>query len=175
VEANRTQEDHALEVNPLDTNFLMETFIEKKNAKLTKTLSLWDQIQTYKVGSYAEKSFLIDPKVSAKIADAIEKHSERGPNTKFIDADAGLCLVTKEVMQRDLFPSPKSHFVFEKDPRLEILNRRAMEHYLRKECKTCSVSLVKSVMDFPTSCGDKEGKNHFTGMASWAENELQNA
>ena len=70
---------------------------------MEQKFSLWDQIQTYKVGNYVEKTLLIDPKVAVTIADAIEKHSERSPDTKFIDADAGLCLVTKEIM-----PIPKS-------------------------------------------------------------------
>ena len=158
LEANQTQEDHALEVNPVDTTFLKATFFEKKIRKVEERYSLWDQIQTYKVGNYSEKTLLIDPKVASTIADAIEQHSERGPDTKFIDADAGLCLVTKEIMQRDLFPSPKSYFIFEKDSTLEILNQRAIKNYLTKECKVCSVSLVKSVADFHNGCGDKKGK-----------------
>jgi hypothetical protein len=153
------QEIYAQEVNPVDTDFLTETFVKKIDKKTQIKLSLWDQIQTYKVGMYQEKTFLIDPKVSATITDAIEKHSERGLDTKFIDADAGLCLVTKEVMQRDLFPSSKSHFVFEKDPLLNVLNRRAIDNYLTKECKVCSVSLAQSVINWYASSLDKEGKN----------------
>ena len=134
---------------------------------MEQKFSLWDQIQTYKVGNYVEKTLLIDPKVAVTIADAIEKHSERSPDTKFIDADAGLCLVTKEIMQRDLFPSPKSYFIFEKDPTLEIVNQRAIKNYLTKECKVRSVSLVKSVVDFQHGSGDKKGKYFRNRNTKW--------
>jgi len=43
------------------------------------------------------------------IGDAIERTSERGPETKFIDADGGLCLVTDDIMRRNLYPASKSH------------------------------------------------------------------
>ena len=79
----------------------------------------------FRSGTYHEKSFLIDPKVARTIAEAIETHSERGPDTKFIDADGGLCMVTKEVMERDLFPATNGHLVFEKDTHFQVLNRRA--------------------------------------------------
>jgi hypothetical protein len=49
--------------------------------------------------------------VSETIGSAIEKHSERGPDTKFIDADGGLCLVTKDVMRRDLFKAANGQAV----------------------------------------------------------------
>lgn len=161
MEDYRMQKDHAMEVNPVDTNFLTNTFVEKKRGSRPEgqLFNLWDHIQTYKVGMYYEKTLLIDPKVSAIIGDAIEKHSERGPDTKFIDADAGLCLVTKELMQRNLFPSANSHIIFEKDPLLDVLNRRAKENYLTRECKKCSVSLVKSVVDFHNINGFTEGNN----------------
>jgi hypothetical protein len=59
--------------------------------------------------------------VAETIAGAIEKHSERGPDTKFIDADGGLCLVTGEVMRKRLFPgSGITHFVFEKENNCKV-------------------------------------------------------
>jgi hypothetical protein len=83
--------------------------------------------------------------VSETIGSAIEKHSERGPDTKFIDADGGLCLVTKDVMRRDLFKAANGHLVFEKDSNFQVINRRAN---LIKDCKLCKISLVKSVAEF---------------------------
>ena len=92
------------------------------------------------------------------IGDAIEKNSERGPETKFIDADGGLCHVSSDVMKRNLFPAPNAHFVFEKDNILQVLNRRAAKNYLSKECKFCKISIVKSVTDYHGMWGQYMGR-----------------
>jgi hypothetical protein len=150
------QEDYALEVNPIDTNYLQKTFIEKTSSKgAGERISYWDHIQSYRSGAYHEKTFLIDPKVAAVIAETIEKHSERGAATKFVDADAGLCQVTKEVIQRNIF-TDGSHVIFEKDPNFLALNKRAQQNYLTKECKLRKISLVKSVAENRSSWKGKD-------------------
>ena len=153
------QEDYASEVNPEDTNYLKQTYFDQTGPRLSgQKISFWDHIQSYKSGTYHEKTVLIDPKVAAVIAETIEKHSERGPATKFIDADGGLCLVTKEVMQRNIF-ADGGHHIFEKDPNLEVLNKRAQQNYLTKECNFRKISLAKSVADSRPSWKGK-GFNH---------------
>jgi hypothetical protein len=154
------QEEYGSVVNPVDTEYLKQTYFQQKGSQASKEkISLWDHIQSYKNGSYHEKTLLIDPKVAALIAETIEKHSERGPATKFVDADAGLCLVTKEVMERNIF-TDDGHFIFEKDPNLQILNNRAEQNYLNKECKIRKVSLARSIADNQASWKGKELSMH---------------
>ena len=92
------------------------------------------------------------------IGAAIEKNSDRGPETKFIDADGGLCLVSDDVMKRNLFQGDQSHFVFDKDINFRVLNNRASKDYLSKDCKICKISFVKSVTDYHSTGGPYLGE-----------------
>ena len=61
-------------------------------------------------------------------------------------------------MKRDLFKAADGHLVFEKDSNFQVVNRRAAENYLSKDCKLRKISLVNSVMEFQKNWGQYIGE-----------------
>ncbi|TRY62715.1 hypothetical protein TCAL_14357 [Tigriopus californicus] len=126
------EKDHAQSLDPDSFRFLGRTRINRRLSRQSSekdiSVPLWNYLQSYVRGGYLEKHIMMDPALAEQIADLIQKKSQRGRKTYWIDADGGFSQVTKCVMERDLFHLAK---IFVRDQHIRLLNEHALETHLK--------------------------------------------
>ena len=158
---NQDMENYIKQNDPEDYKYLCETYIKRMHQTKTRgdhailkeeKMSICQYLMSYEK-HFSEKSILVDRAVAFKIAKNIVDNSdaketiqgEEGyTNTMFIDANAGLCRVSDEIIK---FCNQSSHIfscykIFEKDVNLVPVLQRAQKTYLKSNQKDNSNNII---------------------------------
>jgi len=149
------QFEHLKDIDPDLCQFMLNTQVLKfdKNGKSKKSLTVFDQIQTYTSG-YAEKAILVDPETALSIANCVLRYSERDKDTVFFDGEAGSCSLAKNILESGEYKEVK---ILEKDMHFQVLHEYANTNYLhrfKQNYEILDINLIKVSSDSLSYGGD---------------------